>query len=181
MINLLSKPEIIKDGETLYIQLDIQGKINKTMYKGSYFNLTLKKNGGTHGSTTLYPLRFNGFPLEWEVNSNSYNTYGTFNVTCNIQDGPQISSTTFIVEEDCIIKKINTCNNISNLIQAQNYKSQFITKKEQSIDYTGGCSIQKSGTIIKCEINNEQDLLNNNLEIISTSKVHKIVKNIGPF
>jgi len=181
MITLVSIPEIIKDGETLKVQLDIQGKINKSMYKGSYFNLTIKKNGGdVYGTTTLYPLRYNGFPLEWEINPNSYNTYGTFNVTCKIQDGVNITNTTFIVEEDCIIKKVNTCNNITNFIQATNYKSQFTKKIEEEIDYTRGCSIQKPGTILKeQEIINKQNLYNNN-QIISNVKVQKNIKNVGP-
>jgi hypothetical protein len=117
MISLTSIPEKIKEGETLKLKLDIQGKVNLKIYKGTYFNIILKKNGSILGSTTLYPLRFNGIALEWEVNPNSYSSYGTFNVGCIIQDSNQVTSTTFIVEPNCIIKKVNTCNNITSIEQ----------------------------------------------------------------
>lgn len=148
MISLTSIPERIKDGETLKIKLDIQGQINIKMYKGTYFNMILKQNGGTCGlgNSTLYPLRFNGYPLEWEVNPNSYGTYGTFNASCIIQNSKQITSTTFIVEPDCIVKKINTCNNLTSIEQTKRLKDAQIKKQEIPIDYTGGCLIEKAGT-----------------------------------
>src|SRR3990167_10027536 len=99
-------------------------KINKKKnkmetYKNTYFNLIIKKNGGTLGTLTLYPLRFIGKLLEWEVNPYSYGSYGTFNVNCIIQNsstknlnginnGLNVASTTFIVEPDCMVKNANT-------------------------------------------------------------------------
>ena len=183
MISLGSIPEIIKDGETLKVKLDIQGKINLKMYKGTYFNLVIKKNGGTLGPTTLYPLRFNGFPLEWEVNQNSYGTYGTFNVSCIIQDSNQITSTTFIIEPDCFVKKINTCNNITSLEQTKRFKNSQVKKLEIPIDYMGGCLIQKPGTIIKEQTKLVNLLDNNNNEfsalLLSSVKVQKAAKNVN--
>ena len=180
MISLTSIPERITEGNTLKVKLDIQGQINLKMYKGTYFNLVLKKNGGTHGSTNLYPLRFNGFPLEWEVNPNSYGSYGTFNVTCIIQDSNQITNTTFIVEPDCVVKKINTCNNITSLEQTKRFKNSQVKKEEIPIDYTGGCLIQKPGAILK-----EQSKIVNPIEnefttsLLSSVKVQKATKNVN--
>lgn len=180
MISLTSIPERIIEGETLKVKLDIQGQINLKMYKGTYFNLILKKNGGTFGTTTLYPLRFNGFPLEWEINQNSYSSSGTFNASCIIQDGIQITNTTFIVEPDCIIKKVNTCNNITSIEKSKRFKESQIKRQEIPIDYTGGCSIQKPGIKI-----NEQVQLQNLVEdelstiLISSAKVQKSSKNVN--
>ncbi len=180
MISLSSIPERINQGQTLKVKLDIQGQINIKMYKGTYFNLILKKNGGTLGTTILYPLRFNGFPLEWEVNPNSYGSDGTFNVGCIIQDSNQITSTTFIVEPDCMIKKTNTCNNITSLEQIIRFKDSQIKKQEIPIDYTGGCSIQKPGTILKEQVKNLNKISNefNNL-LGSSGKVQKATRNVN--
>jgi hypothetical protein len=185
MISLISEPEIIKDGETLKIKLDIQGQINNKMYKGSYFNITLKKNGGTLGSVNLYPLRYNGNPIEWEINPNSYGSYGTFNATCFIQEGPNLTSTTFIVEPDCIIGKVNTCNNLTSIEQANRLKNVTIKKQEYQVDYTGGCSIQKPNqTINQINLNQinkiknyEISTIENNL--VSSVKVQKLGKNVN--
>jgi len=185
MISLVSIPERIKEGETLKVKLDIQGKNNLKMYKGVYFNLILRKNGGTLGPITLYPLKFNGFSLEWEVNPNSYGSSGTFNVSCIIQDGNQITGTTFIIEPDCIIGKINTCNNITSIECTKNFKESQIKKQEIPIDFTGGCQIQKPGTQIKQEIIDDkiikENLANINLKdsLVSGAKVQKIIKNIN--
>lgn len=183
MISLTSIPSKIKEGETLKIKLDIQGQINLKTYKGVYFNLVLKKNGGTSGlgNTTLYPLKFNGNPLEWEVNHNSYGSYGTFNVSCIIQNSNQITGTTFIVEPDCIIKKANTCNNITSIEQTKRFKDNQIKKQEIPIDFTGGCLVQKPGfttiiqdiPIIKSSTNELEQLL------ISCAKVQKANKNVN--
>ena len=180
MISLTSIPDTIKDGDTGTIKLDIQGRINIQMYKGSYFNLIIKKNGGTLAPVTLYPLRFNGFPLEWEVNSNSYGSYGTFNVNCIVQDGPLLTTTTFIVEPDCIIKKINTCNNITSIEQANRLKTLHVKKQEIPIDYTGGCAIQKPNMSLIQQIIKEpkinQDFKSN---LISSVKVQKASNNVN--
>lgn len=180
MISLTSIPERIKDGETLKLKLDIQGQINLKMYKGTYFNIVLKKNGGHLGSTTLYPLRFNGFPLEWDVNPNSYGSYGTFNASCVIQDSNQITNTTFIIEPDCIIKNINTCNNITVIEQTKRIKNAQVKKEEIPIDYTGGCQIQKPGFVIKEEPININPIINEfNTTLISNAKVQKAYKNVN--
>ena len=180
MISLLAIPERIIEGETLKIRLDIQGKINLKLYKGTYFNIILKENGNNLSPIKLYPLRFNGFPLEWEVNENSYNFNGTYNVKCIIQDSNQIANTTFIIEPKCIINKINICSNITNLNQINNSKDFQIKKKEIPIDYTGGCSIQKPNTIIK-----EEPIKNNIVEnelnsiLISNVNVQIAYKNVN--
>jgi hypothetical protein len=182
MISLTSIPERIMEGETLKVKLDIQGQINLKMYKGIYFNLMIKKNGGTSGlgNTTLYPLRFNGFPLEWEVNPNSYGSYGTFNVGCVVQDSSQITSTTFIVEPDCIVKKINTCNNITAIEQTKRHKDSQIKKQEIPIDYTAGCLIQKPGQIIKEELKKINPIENEfNSSLLSSVKVQRANKNVN--
>lgn len=180
MISLTALPERIKEGETLKLKLDIQGQINLKMYKNTYFNVVLKKNGGTLGSTTLYPLRFNGFPLEWEVNPNSYGSYGTFNVNCIVQDGAPITNTTFIIEPDCVVKKVNTCNNITSIEQIKRFKDSQIKKQEVPIDYTGGCLIQKPGHTIKQEIIKEDPVEKSfGAGLISSAKVQKASKNVN--
>lgn len=186
MISLTSLPDRIKDGETLKIKLIIQGQINLKMYKNTYFNLIIKKNGGTLGSTTLYPLRFNGFDLEWEINSHSYGSYGTFNVGCVIQDTSNpISSTTFVVEPNCIIGKANTCNNITAIEQTKKFKDSQLKKQEIPIDYTGGCQIEKPNSKPKLEttikklpqIDNTQ--LNFNTYLVSSAKIQSTNKNVN--
>lgn len=180
MISLTSIPERINEGETLKVKLDIQGQINLKMYKGTYFNIILKKNGSTLGSTTLYPLRFNGFPLEWEINPNSYGSYGTFNATCVVQDSVQVTNTTFIVEPDCIIKKTNTCNNITSIEQQKRYKDSQVKKQEIPIDYTGGCLIQKPGYKIQEEPKKNNKIENEfNLSLLSNVKVQRANKNVN--
>lgn len=179
MISLTSIPERIKEGDTLKVKLEIQGQINLKMYKGTYFNIVLKKNGGTLGSTTLYPLRFNGFPLEWEINPNSYGSYGTFNAGCVIQDSNQVTSTTFIVEPDCIIKKVNTCNNITAIEQTKRYKDSQIKKQEMPIDYTAGCLIQKPGCTIKEEPKKNPIENEFNSSLLSSVKVQRATKNVN--
>jgi len=184
MISLISEPERIKEGETLKLKLEIQGKINLKTYKGVYFNIVLKKNGGTLGPIILYPLKFNGFSLEWEVNPNSYGSYGTFNAGCQIQNGDhnQIANTTFIIEPDCIIKKVNTCNNITSIEQTKRFKDSQIKKQEIPIDFTGGCAIQKPGMNLK-ENNIKEDPICTDFKstLLSTAKVQKSGKNVNGF
>lgn len=200
MISLISEPERIKMGETCKVKLDIQGTINLKMYKGAYFNLVLKKNGGTLGSTTLYPLRFNGFPLEWEINPNSYEFDGTFNVNCVLQSGyssilsgyssivssslNSISNTTFIVEPICLVKGANICNNLTVIEQMKRTKDSEIKKQEIPIDWTGGCQIQKPGTttIIEKEVIKEvPNSIDENFRsiMISSARVQKSSRNVG--
>jgi hypothetical protein len=185
MISLISEPERIKEGETLKVKLNIQGQSNLKMYKGAYFNLMLKKNGGTSGlgQTTLYPLKFNGFPLEWEVNPNSYESDGTFNVGCVEQSGSknQIASTTFIREPDCVVKKVNTCNNITSIEQTKRFKESQIKKQEIPIDYMVGCQIQKPGVIVKEEIVLEEpSIVEFKTILVSSAKVQRAGKNVNP-
>ena len=188
MISLSSIPERIIDGSTLKVKLEINGQINIKMYKGTYFNLILKKNGSTLSSTTLYPLRFNGFPLEWEINPNSYGSSGTFNVNCIIQDSSQITSTTFIVEPDCIVKKINTCNNITSIEQTNRFKETQVKKQEIPIDFMGGCLVQKPGKTlneIEYEKKHKQSHIINqvvneyNNTLLSSVKVQKASRNVN--
>lgn len=186
MISLTSIPERIIFGETLKVKLSIEGRINLSMYKNSYFNLIIKKNGGTLGSTTLYPLKFNGFDLEWEVNPFSYSYDGTFNVDCVIQNTSNpITNTTFIVEPDCIVKKVNTCNNITSIEQMKKFKESQIKKQEIPIDYTGGCLIERPNANPKLEntvkkllpIDKTKEDFSNYL--ISSGKIQSSAKNVN--
>ena len=179
MISLKSNPDRIFEGETLKIELIISGKINEKTYYGKYLNLNIIKNGTTD-IITLYPLRYNFKPLEWEVNPNSYKSYGTFNVQAIIQDGPVITTTTFIVEEKCIIGKINTCNNINyfqNINNSNNFNKQ---NKKTDIIETLKPSIQKPNTIITEKIINKNDILHKNMSILLNNKVQKTGLNVNP-
>lgn len=185
MISLTSIPERIINGESLTVKLEIKGQINIKMYKGTYFNLVIKKNGGTLGSTSLYPLRYNGFELKWDVNPNSYGSDGTFNVLLVYQNysstlNPNgIAGTTFIVEPNCIINKVNTCNNITYIEQTKRFKDSQIKKEEIPIDYTGGCQIEKPNTIVKfmpkINVPIENEL---NSFLLSNAKVQKASRNV---
>lgn len=204
MISLKSIPDIILQGDTVKIQLNIQGQLNLKMYKGKYFNLIVKKNGGTLGNVTLYPLRFNGFPLEWEINSYSYEPlgeYGTFNVNCILQNdsnsysNSSIISTTFIIEQKCIEKKINICNNLINYEEQLKLKNSYIKNKNFPIDcpnnYLVDCSIQKNYAIsnnykkeqmvkkLNEQYKLEQEKLLSNLDLTSSAKVQTIYKNVS--
>jgi hypothetical protein len=180
MISLTSLPERIVLGETLKVKLNITGQINIKTYKGTYFNINIKKNGGTLGTTTLYPLKFNGNSLEWEINPYSYGSDGTFNVGCAIQDGPVITTSTFVVEPDCVIKDANTCNNLTTIIQSKEFKNSYIKKEEILIDHSAGCSIQQPGITYNDNILKNQMKLKDNIEgvpnnenLIKSSKVQK--------
>ena len=147
MISFTPNPERVVNGETLKVKLEIDGMINNKTYKGNYFNVVIKKNGGTLGTVTLYPLRFNGNPLEWEINPYSYGSEGTFTANCIFQGSSSVlTSTTFIVEPDCVKQNnVNLCNNLTTYEQALKHKQNYVKKQEVPIDYTGGCQIQKSG------------------------------------
>ena len=181
MISLTSIPERIAFGETLKIKLDIQGKINLNTYKSSYFNLTIRKNSSQLGSITLYPLRFNGNPLEWEVNPNSYGSDGTFSVNCTLQNGPSVSNTTFIVEPDCKVLCANEPKNLTCLIQTANTKHFNVKKQEQVPEYLRTHQVQKPGSTYVCneiekEVSKNKKDTSFNEELISTSKVQRKFK-----
>lgn len=145
MITITSKPNKIILGETLKVKLDINGKVNVNTYKNKYFNLTIKKNGGTHGIITLYPLKFIGEPLEWEVNPYSYaESYGTFNVICTLQNcSSSISNTTFVVEPNSAIAKASSVTNISGLLHNINIRKGIVRKLEEKPEYFKSYQIQK--------------------------------------
>lgn len=148
MISIVSEPERIVNGETLKVKLNIEGKVNIGTYKNMYFNLTIKKNGGTHGSVILYPLKFVGSPLEWEINPYSYGSIGTFNVICSLQNSlQQICSTTFVVEPDKEVVNAVSCNNITNLLANINIRKGIVKKKEDIPEYFQSYQVQKSTQI----------------------------------
>ena len=143
MISLSSIPSRIKSGESLKICLDIQGPVNLSTYKNSYFNLTIKKNGGNLGTVNAYPLRWIGESIEWEINQYTYGldnsdlSGGTFNVVCSLQSaqsglkglgsknstGPKIPSQTigtctFIVES--VFDLTDQSKNITAILQQKN-------------------------------------------------------------
>jgi hypothetical protein len=177
MISFIPNPERITNGETLTVKLEIEGQINIKTHKGNYFNVVIKKNGGTLGSVTLYPLRFNSNSLEWEINPYSYGSDGTFTVNCIYQGSSSVlASTTFVVEPDCVGgRNVNVCNNLTSLEQANRLKNCQAKKQEVPIDYTGGCQIQKPGSFEPKEavIKSDVKKINQPSELILTSKVQK--------
>lgn len=191
MISITSEPERIVNGETLKIKLDIEGKINLGTYKNMYFNLTIKKNGGTHGSIILYPLKFVGCSLEWEVNPYSYaETDGTYSVICTLQNSTnQICSTTFVVEPDCAVSKASSSNNITTLLSNINLRKGVAKKQEIDPEYFQSHQVQKKAQTINCpEINykekeierkNKLDLnASNNTNLLSSVKVQRAHRNV---
>jgi len=187
MISIVSEPERIINGETLKIKLEIEGKVNIATYKNMYFNLTIKKNGGTHGSTILYPLKFIGCPLEWEVNPYSYGSEGTFNVICTLQNSiNQICSSTFIVEPDCAVSKAYSCNNITGILHNINLRKGIVKKIEEEPVYFKSFQIQKQN---ESKNNYEIDYKEKEIEkskqknefskqLISSVKVQRAYKNV---
>jgi hypothetical protein len=148
MISLRATPDRIIQGDTLKLELEITGQLNNKTYYGKYFNITLKKNGSTD-SSNLYPLRYNYEPLVWEVNPNSYEFHGTYTANCVLQGGPLITSTTFIIYEDCVVGKVDTCNNLASIENYLNIKSAYIKNKEPSSDVVQGSKVQKKGDTLK--------------------------------
>lgn len=181
MISLKSIPDRITNGQTLKVKLTIEGKINISTYKNLYFNLTIRKNGGTHGTITLYPLKFVGCELEWEVNQNSYKSDGTFNVSCTLQNGPLISSTTFLIEPDSLVKNANKSSNITLLEQRKRLLESQVKKKIIEPEYVKSFQVQKPEIMKNApEINFKENLIENNKlnnefnkNLISTAKVQK--------
>lgn len=184
MIAIISEPERIINGETLKVKLNIEGKVNLSTYKNMYFNLTIKKNGGTHGSTILYPIKFIGCPLEWEVNPYSYGSDGTFNVSCTLQNNlNQICSTTFIVEPDCAVSKALSCNNITGILHNINIRKGVVKKIEEQPEYFKSFQIQKPSQTSIYDINYKEKELTYkpnefNTQLISSVKVQRAYKNV---
>lgn len=204
MISLTASPSRINYGSPLKIILDIQGQINLKMYKGEYFNLTIKTNGSSNlssnnlkNSTSLYPLRFNGFPLEWDIYPNVYGSNGldgdyycnstdnTFIVNCQIVNSNKnissiMASTTFIVNPDNIYhNKLENINIFENNKQSKDFQ---IKKQEIPINYNTGCQIQKPGTKLinnSNTIQSDNDLNNLKNLLISSAKVQIASKNVN--
>lgn len=186
MISIVSEPERVINGVTLKIKLNIEGKVNISTYKNMFFNLTIKKNGGTHGSTILYPLKFIGNSLEWEVNPYSYGSDGTFNVICTLQNNlNSICSTTFIVEPDCAVAKASSCNNITGILQNINIRKGIVKKQEEQPEYFKSFQIQKKNQISCYDINYKEKQIEKskqsndpNKQLISSVKVQRAFKNV---
>jgi hypothetical protein len=122
MISLIASPNQIIDDEIIYITLTIDDELNQKQYEGVYINLIIKKVGTTDNIPT-YQQRFNKEPLVWEISKYTYKTYGTFSVSANIYDGPEIARSTFVVVERCNINNRNICNNLNKNIQNLNSRS----------------------------------------------------------
>ncbi len=187
MISIVSEPERIINGETLKIKLNIEGKVNISTYKNMYFNLTIKKNGGTYGNVILYPLKFIGCSLEWEVNPYSYGSEGTFNVYCTLQNSlNQICSSTFVVEPDKPCSKAISCSNITTIINNINLRKGIVKKQEEKPQYFQSFQIENPNILSNSqEINHkekeiEKKNINNefNQQLISSAKVQKAFKNV---
>lgn len=192
MISLTPSPFSIQPSQSLRLILDIQGQMNIKMYKGTYFNICLKKNGGTLGTVVLYPLRFNGCPLEWEVTPYSYEqigTTGTFSASCFVQNGPNpntnsIVGTTFIVGTDLYDQDQSVCDdccgetqtvNLTMLSNCKKVKNLWSNVKKDlvPIDYSGGCSVEKVGD------NQKMNLASEALVYGLNRKGHNIDQSIG--
>lgn len=156
MISLTPSQPSIQPSQSLKLRLDVQGQMNIKMYKGVYFNIVLKKNGGTLGTVVLYPLRFNGCPLEWEVTPYSYESIGptgTFSANCFVQNGSNtntIVGTTFIVGDSDVCSDMCGSEEVysTNLTVLDNCKKirdmySNVKKELVPVDYSGGCSVEK--------------------------------------
>lgn len=188
MISIRSNPERIINGETIRIILDIEGKVNNSTYKNMFFNLTIKKNGGTHGNIILYPLKYIGNPLEWEINPYSYSGYdGTFNVSCSLQNSLNtICSCTFVVEPDLPNSKASSCNNITGILQNINLRKGINKKQEEKPIYLQSHQVQKQEKLINNqEINHKEKEIEkkkianeiNNSYLLTSVKVQRAFKN----
>lgn len=191
MISIVSEPERIINGETLKVKLNIEGKVNIATYKNKYFNVIIKKNGGTHGSIILYPLKFIGCPLEWEVNPYSYaGSDGTFNVICTLQNSDiHICTCTFIVKSDCKVSKISCPNNITELLQNINIRNGITKKQEEKPEYFQSFQVQKKEQTLNSqditykekEIEKKQSYLDNEVNkvnLLNSVKVQRAFKNV---
>ena len=187
MISIVSEPERVINGETLKVKLNIEGKVNLETYKNMYFNLTIKKNGGTHGSVILYPLKFIGCPLEWEVNPYSYGSDGTFNVMCSLQNSlNQICYTTFVVEPDSAVTKAISSNNITGILHNINLRKGIVRKQEEKPEYFKSFQIQNPEQLANSqEINYKEkqiEKLNStngfNSQLLSSVKVQRAYRNV---
>lgn len=178
MISFIASSERIIYGETLKVKLNIQGKLNIKTHKGTYFNIIIKKNGSLLNTVTLYPLRFNGSELEWEINEYSYGSEGTFIIDCIFQGSLKVlTTTTFIVEPCNLVNNANINNNLTSLEQAKRLKNSQIKTQEVPIDYTVGCLIQKPGMKIDT-INDKIKKQSNDIhELVLSSKVQKAFRN----
>lgn len=190
MISIVSEPERIMLGETLKVKLNIEGKVNENTYKNKYFNLIIKKNGGTHGTITLYPLKYIGCKLEWEVNPYSYSgSYGTFNVICTLLNSTvPICNTTFVVEPDTAVAKASSVSNITCLLQNINIRKGIARKQEEKPEYFKLHQVQKPEQIANShEINYKEKEIEkkqiqsinetNTTNLLNTVKVQRAFKN----
>ena len=190
MISIVSEPERIILGETLKVKLNIEGKVNENTYKNEYFNLTIKKNGGTHGTITLYPLKYIGYELEWEVNPYSYAySYGTFNIVCTLQNSTiPICNTTFVIEPDSAVAKASSVSNITGLLQNINVRKGIARKQEENPEYFKSHQVQKPEQIANSyEINYKEKEIEkkqtqyenetNTTNLLNTVKVQRAFKN----
>lgn len=188
MISIACEPERIIMGETLKVKLNIEGKVNGNTYKNKYFNLVIKKNGGTHGTITLYPLKYVGCELEWEVNPYSYaDTYGTFNVMCGLQNSSvSICNATFIVEPNSAIAKASSVLNITGLLQNINMRKSIVRKQEEKPEYIKAFQIQKPEQMANSyEINYKEKEIEkkqtgnetNTINLLNTGKIQRAFKN----
>lgn len=189
MISITANPERIILGETLKVELNIKGKVNENTYKNKYFNLIVNKNGGTHGSIVLYPLKFIGCPLEWEINPYSYSeTYGTFNVICTLQNSKiPICNTTFVVEPDAPIAKAISDTNLTTLLANINKRKEIVKKQEQIPEYVKPYQVQKpepAGSSYEInykekEIEKKQSIDESiKMHLLNSGKVQRAYKNL---
>lgn len=132
MISLIASPDQIVDEGVVYITLSIDDSLNQKQYQGVYINLTIKKVG-TINSIPTYQQRYNGEQLTWEINKYTYKMPGTFQVYANIYDGPTFATTSFVVEEQFILRNKNIVLNFKQ--QPNNSRAvNFPTFTEQNVN-----------------------------------------------
>lgn len=162
----LNKDKIL-EGETITAEFIINDKYNQQFYKNKYFVLNIKQNG-SNNSQQISPLYYSGKPLVWEINPLIYKFTGTYFIYITLLNdsslNKKLANNTFIVEPDCVINNINTCNNINshiNNIQTKKEISQSFYKEDLS---TYQPSIQKANdpnNIIN--VKNDTKIYNNDL------------------
>jgi hypothetical protein len=183
MISLVASPEQIIIDNIVYVTLTIDDEINQKAYQGIFINLLVKKVG-TNNVIPTYRFRYNGEPLVWEINKYTYGDVGTFQVTANVYDGPQIANTTFVVKDSWkpqdsnigsgITSKVQLLNNANANSRAQNFpKFVEVNPNAQRVQQTGIDYLKPSNVVPVSTFTQENPSIN-------YGKVQGKGKNVNP-
>ena len=183
MISLVASPEQIIIDNIVYVTLTIDDEINQKAYQGIYINLLVKKVG-TNNVIPTYRFRYNGEPLIWEINKYTYGDVGTFQVTANVYDGPQIANATFVVKDSWkpqdsnigsgITSKVQILNNANANSRAQNFPKHIeVNPNAQRVQQTGYDYLKPSNIIPVSTFTQENPSIN-------YGKVQGKGKNVNP-